>query len=59
MITLQNICLVFPRACKLATPIQGTALHDIYLTAALMKIDDLQCVTIYRPADSHRRFGAA
>jgi hypothetical protein len=47
-----------PRA-YLATPIQGTPLHDIYLTAALMKIDDLQCVTVCRPANSHRRFGAA
>jgi hypothetical protein len=37
---------------------QETALHDIYLTAALMKIDNLQCVKICRPANSHRRFGA-
>jgi len=59
MIILRNICLVYPCACKLATPIRGTALPDIYLTAVLMKIDDLQCVTICRPENSHRRFGAA
>jgi hypothetical protein len=59
MITLRNTGLVYPHACKLANPIQATALHDICLTAVLMKIDDLQCVTIRRPASSHRRFGTA
>ena len=59
MLILRNIWLVYRHACKLATPVRGTALQEICLTALLMKIDDLQCVTICRPAKNHRRVGAA